>query len=113
MSGNLKVAKRRVMAGDREIPLSPFEERLLFALVARSPAPVETKDLIHVVYGDREDGGPDTASQCLRVIICRLRKKLERLGWQVPCNWGKSYFLRRSKQDKTADLNLTHESAVG
>ena len=57
------------------IRLSPLEARL-FTLLWNSSQPIPRQKLIHVIYGQRRDGGPLTASHVVRVYIWRIRKKI-------------------------------------
>lgn len=60
--------------------LSPTQERILSALAAR---PMGTAELVNAIYGDREDGGPDSAVGAVKVQICLMRRKLVPEGWDI------------------------------
>lgn len=91
-----RVAPGKLIAGDREIHLGKLEERILWCLAARHPAGTTKDDLIRVVYGDREDGGPLWAEENIRTMIYRLRKKLKGTGWGIYSQWFVGYMFRRS-----------------
>lgn len=91
----LRVGRRRLMAGDREVRLSPLEELIMWCLVARSPQPTSTKDLVYFCYGEDEDGGPNGAARCVHSTICKLRPKVLSLGWRILTRWHEGYWLAR------------------
>lgn len=63
--------------------LTATEHRLFEALQAAYPQTLSRVDLESVLYGDREDGGPEWGSSVVLVTMHRLRKKLSRRGWRV------------------------------
>lgn len=56
---------------------------ILRELVGRYPRPVSRLSLIDTLYGDDASGGPDAATDNLRVRICALRKVLRPFGWAI------------------------------
>lgn len=54
---------------------SQLQKKVLTYLRSRMGESLSTNDIIDHVYGDRVDGGPDTAADTVRVAIYRLRKK--------------------------------------
>jgi DNA-binding winged helix-turn-helix (wHTH) protein len=56
---------------------------LLELLAAAWPRSISKQALIDHVYGDRPDGGPDTASDCIRMTIWNLRRRLAPFGWTI------------------------------
>lgn len=69
--------------------LTPREADILFCLMADRFIPIA--GLIDIFYGDREDGGPEWAANCIKVHTCRLRKKLVGSGWMVK-RWGMRFY---------------------
>ena len=67
--------------------LTPTERRLLDALTAASPTPVDRRTLSRLAFGTEEDGGR------LNLYICYLRKKIETDGKKriFACR-GKGYY---------------------
>jgi DNA-binding response OmpR family regulator len=63
-----------------EVQLTPSQARLLSALSASS-GPVGREALIDAVWGDREDGGPDTAGNLISVLVHGLRRRLASAGF--------------------------------
>ena len=61
------------------IHLSPTESVIMACLLSAKTS-VTIKELIDVVYGDDPEGGPLAASNCIRVMMCNLRRKLQRKG---------------------------------
>lgn len=63
--------------------LTRVEVRIVEALAAgrHRLTPIET--LVDAVYGDRPDGGPLNAANCLKVRISYLRPKLASFGWGI------------------------------
>ena len=76
--------------------LSPTQRAMIAALLHGQPKPVPTAHLVDVVYGDRDDGGPDNAEHIVRVQIYQIRTKLAHLGIKIEtvggCNrWSIGY----------------------
>lgn len=66
------------------LPLGKNERRLIDVLAKAYPKPVEHWRLVHALYGDDPNGGPETADKIISVYMCRLRPKLRPLGWTIP-----------------------------
>lgn len=62
---------------------SPQERRILFFLAKRFGSRVPTTSLIDYLYADDQNGGPENAERVLRVVNCRLRKKLRPVGLTI------------------------------
>jgi DNA-binding response OmpR family regulator len=56
--------------------------------------------LIEKVWGDCPDGGPLTARDGIRTLVCHLRKKLEKVGWTIRAQKGHGYRLERLEAGK-------------
>ena len=70
---SIDLVRREVRRGDRHIPLSPTEVRLLACLVERAGRVVPREELIWNVWGAQGDG----KFQSLQAYIHSLRKKIE------------------------------------
>lgn len=75
----IAIAQRFAEQGVR---LSALETRILAAL--QSGKLTGWDRLVHAVYGDDIDGGPDNPMNCIKVMVTRLRQK----GFRVVCTWG-------------------------
>ena len=58
----------------RTIHLSRSEGAILSRLASGRSVPM--RDVIDSLYGHREDGGPDDPENTIKVMACKLRKKL-------------------------------------
>jgi DNA-binding response OmpR family regulator len=67
---------------------SQSQKRILEALRERQT--VTPDNLIHALWADDPDGGPEGARRCLDVHLCNIRKKLKRhkLPWRLVNVWG-------------------------
>ena len=70
----LERAHKRVTFGDREVPLTPTEYRLLGAIMSRPDEVLSRRDLAHLVWG-YEDA---SVGRSIDVHVHRLRTKLQR-----------------------------------
>lgn len=75
--------------------LSDSERQLFDFLMEHVGQRVPTKRLVSHMYGWREDGGPQWADQTVRVLIHRLRKKLNGFPIAVVNEYG-GYRMRRT-----------------
>lgn len=91
-----RVARGKLIAGDREIHLTRLEELILWCLAARHPRRTKNEDIVYFCYGDREDGGPLLADEIIRVKISGLRQKLVPIGWEINPHYYMGYLLRKS-----------------
>jgi DNA-binding winged helix-turn-helix (wHTH) protein len=57
------------------------EQKILLRLVHGEL--VAKEDLLDLLYGDRPDGGPMNAEQCMKVSMMALRERLRRDGWDI------------------------------
>lgn len=85
-----------VYAG-RSVHLTPTEVSMIAALMEAGGALVRHDRLIHRVWGHRDDGGPETAENILKVRIVCLRKKLRQIAAPVEIvnRHGVGYYLER------------------
>lgn len=67
-----------------DLPLGGQRRILLAQLVAAYPKPVTVSRLIHELYSDRIDGGPDRPANVISVHLVRLRQMIEPYGWTIP-----------------------------
>lgn len=78
-----------------EIGLSPNEEKVLAALMARD---ICSRDhLMTMLYGDRIDDPPDP--KIVDVLVCKLRAKLEPFGVAIETLWARGYMLKPAAKD--------------
>lgn len=64
------------------VALTPMEFRIYDA-VRRSPFGISGPRLLVRMYGDRIDGGPDTAQKAMHVTIWRMNRKLVPAGFRI------------------------------
>jgi DNA-binding response OmpR family regulator len=70
----------RTIGGERVTPLG----WLLFNTLAdRFGRDVSRDFIIEILWGGKEDGGPEDARMELRVQVCMLRQKLIRIGYTI------------------------------
>lgn len=67
--------------------LTPMQTRIVEALRASDDL-MTNRDLVEVVYADREDGGPLWATDSLRVTIHEMRPVLARMGMRLEFHRG-------------------------
>lgn len=67
-----------------DIDFGTSKQRLVAALVGAYPRAVPMERLIHALYGDDEEGGPDDAESAIRSMCLQLRKALRPFGWTIP-----------------------------
>jgi hypothetical protein len=72
----LNIPNRELIEGDVTVLLTPKEVQVLHALSRGGYVP--TQRLVFVVYGD---GDAVNAELNVQIVICRLRKKLNAIGW--------------------------------
>ncbi|RUW41514.1 hypothetical protein EOA37_09640 [Mesorhizobium sp. M2A.F.Ca.ET.015.02.1.1] len=87
---------------DRVIPASELGAHLgnnnilarVVALMARSPGAWFSFDaIVDTVYRDDPNGGPLSARGSVQVSICRNRRRLNALGWDIVGRTGSGYRL--------------------
>jgi hypothetical protein len=74
-------------------PLTGGVLRVLMA--ARTPIPL--RDLVSAVYANDPSGGPDSADQCVRIAIHRLRPQLRDIGWTIQRHGWSGYALQPTR----------------
>lgn len=67
------------------VAMAPIPSIIYRAVKAR-PGVLNAERLIAIVYGDRPDGGPDTALQTIHVQIHRMNKALAAVGERLKAN---------------------------
>lgn len=68
------------------------KEFAVFAALYRAPGKVLAQERIHtLMYGNDINGGPDI--KILRVLVCRMRKKLLAGGGAIVTGWGTGFSL--------------------
>lgn len=64
-------------------------QRIIFDLLSRSIGYAVRRDaIIDRMYGDRADGGPETADLILKAQVSQLRRRIEPFGWTVSVSRG-------------------------
>ena len=83
--------------GDVRINLSYMERRMFEAVERAGTVGITMPELLALMYGDREDGGPLQADASLRTRAYQLRKRLKPWGLTVKSKGGPyaRYFLKR------------------
>lgn len=61
----------------------------LIAILRLRRGVVSIGDMVDYLYGDTLDGGPRTAADVLKVVICRARKQ----GFDIRNYFGRGYYL--------------------
>lgn len=56
-----------------------------------------TEEIIERVYFNRDS--PTTARAVLRVRVCKMRKKLRKVGMAIVVKWGQGYLLRATPRE--------------
>jgi DNA-binding response OmpR family regulator len=69
---------------------SDIEQRIVDVMTAAPGTLFTLPDIIHVLYGDRADGGPDSADDNVRVLMHRLRNR----GFNVLTQGKRGYIFR-------------------
>lgn len=68
----------------KAMPMGEQHRRMIDELVRVYPNGVTHQRLVTVLYHDDESGGADNASQVASIVMSRLRRKVEKLGWTIP-----------------------------
>lgn len=81
-------------------PMSPNQGKMLSTIMQAHPRPVSVSELVAVLYGDRADGGPDTADNAIRVQMYNLKHRLMvcRAPFRLNTRWGFGYYLAEPKR---------------
>lgn len=61
------------------IQLAPIQSRIYRAVQA-APDAIGGQKLIEIVYSDRRDGGPESATACIHTLINQMNKRLAKVG---------------------------------
>lgn len=69
-----------------QLHLPKLKRRILTRLIRAQGGIVPTEAVIDAMYGDFEDGGPESARTCLENHVSRLRGKLAPWGWTIKCD---------------------------
>lgn len=85
------------VGGAASLPPGPL--KIMHALLSK---PRTNEQLIHALWGDRSDGGPEGAPAVVKVHICRLRAELAAAGFpgRIEGNHGVGYYIVFSDQPK-------------
>ncbi|HEX5508770.1 MAG TPA: helix-turn-helix domain-containing protein [Pseudolabrys sp.] len=87
---NVETSSILIRPSGLAVTLSPRETALSFLLVRASPRILSRDFIIQGVWGEDE---PENVDKCLEVMICKLRKKLTRLGILIETFRGQGYRL--------------------
>lgn len=71
---------RIVSNGIEAVTLTPTQYKIMLGVRQRSRS---LDELVNYIYGERPDGGPVTARNCLAVIMSKLNARLAPLGVRV------------------------------
>ena len=74
----LNETARTLYVGDHYIHLTATEYAIVAQLMKKAPHSVSNDAIVHNLYGDFDV--PMTAKRMLHVVICRVRKKLAKVG---------------------------------
>lgn len=82
-----------------DIPMQNKQKDVVLRLQQARGAYVTKDSLLHFLYGDREDGGPDSAERTFCVHICRARKSIAHTGWIIDWHRYRGYRLVKMGYD--------------
>lgn len=92
--------------------LTPQEGVLLRHLIDHYGERLRKDELVDAVFGHREDGGPISVRGNIRVLVCRLRKKL-RPGWEIYSRKRRGFWLVYDPEGWGAsEAGLAHEKRI-
>jgi hypothetical protein len=74
--------------GAGHISLTKMQFKIWDALRKAVPYGIETRDLVNIVYGDRADGGPENARNCIWAHAYHANKKLAGIGQRIVSTGG-------------------------
>lgn len=66
------------------IRLGKQERAIILELVHAFPAGVTNEHMQTVLYHDDPNGGPEWSSKIVSILMWRVRKKVEAMGWTIP-----------------------------
>ena len=73
--------------------MTRMEIKLIRVLTKAYPKSATIGSIIHAMYADDIDGGPDFAEMVIRTMVFRLRQKLPLYGWTIPkCKSGRGNY---------------------
>lgn len=75
--------------------LSPKETTLLTTISRRPGRVTLRREILHALYGDDPDGGPDSASNCVTRFAMNINKRLAGEGYRIRTVWGQGYTLEQ------------------
>lgn len=62
----------------------PGKRRKMFERIySAGPGGIHSDRLIHLIYGEDPDGGPDWAQKCINVMAYKINSVLRPRGWRV------------------------------
>jgi len=65
------------------IRLPNLQHNILLRSRQARGAMVSNEHIVDFLYGDRPDGGPNTAKYCVESSITWIRKKIKPFGWEI------------------------------
>lgn len=68
----------------KEIGGGATSRALMLALCDANGRNLSIDQLVDATYGGRIDGGPENARRSVLVTLHKLRKRVKKLGWQIP-----------------------------
>jgi DNA-binding response OmpR family regulator len=77
------------------VKLPRAEYDIILRLRQAAGAIVTNDNLVDFVYGDRLDGGPENAAQCIQTYVSKANRKIRPLGWSVVAERFRGYRLVR------------------
>lgn len=82
-----------------QVHCGPVERMIMNELVSAfdRKEQLRPKDIAKAIYSDHPDGGPDGAFDSVKVMIGRIRRKIEPFGWTITKN---EYRLRRIADER-------------
>lgn len=88
-----------------------LERRLFQALADRFGFHMTRRELVENLYASRDDGGPETAENIIRVVACRLRKKLVATPYEIRSEYARGYALILKGGECSVDetMGASHE----
>lgn len=73
----------------RDVAAGPLQAKLLDALIRRKGRLVQMRVLADECFEDDPEGGPDDASNSIRVALMKLRQRLAPVGWKIESKGGR------------------------
>jgi DNA-binding response OmpR family regulator len=86
------------------IKLAPCEFKVALAVAVRRGELISKAEICDALWGDREDGGPDTQWKAIDVHVNRLRGKLPVMGLSIFTHWGRGLRLVHEVQAPAVEL---------